>query len=114
MKKKGNDELDKEFESDDELYASYDAYKTLLEAGVPQKDALKRTGLTAQIVKDLEAEEDEEEIKGEFKDAWYSDEDDEDSNWEEKGNFEGEDIEDWDDSGGINDDYDDSDWDDRF
>jgi len=111
MKKKGTEDLDKEFESDDELYASYDAYKALLEAGVPQKDALKRTGLTAQIVKDLEAEEEDDEFKDEFKDAWYSDEDDEDSNWEEKG-IDG-DVEDWDETS-LNDDYDDSDWDDRF
>jgi hypothetical protein len=111
MKKKGTEDLDKEFESDDELYASYDAYKALLEAGVPQKDALKRTGLTPQIVKDLEAEEDADESKDEFKDAWYSDEDDDESNWEEKG-MDG-DVEDWDESN-LNEDYDDSDWDDRF
>lgn len=114
MKKKGKDDLEKDFESDDELYASYDAYKTLLDAGVSKTDALKRTGLTAQIVKDLEAEEAEEndEIKDEFKDVWYVSEDDEDDAvWKEEGLDDG--GGDWDDSD-TGDDFQDSDWDDKY
>ena len=113
MKKKGKDDLEKDFESDDELYASYDAYKTLLEAGVSKTDALKKTGLTPQIVKDLEAEEAEEndEIKDEFKDVWYVSEDDDDgeAEWKEDGIEE----DDWEDSGEAADDLD-SDWDDKY
>lgn len=114
MKKKGKDDLEKDFESDDELYASYDAYKTLLDAGVSKTDALKRTGLTAQIVKDLEAEEAEEndEIKDEFKDVWYVNEDeDEDAAWKDEGGINEDD--DWEDSD-AGDDFQDSDWDDKY
>ena len=114
MKKKGTDDLEKEFESDDELYASYDAYKTLLDAGVSKTDALKKTGLTPQIVKDLEAEEEEEEQDDDFKDSWYSEEDEEEADW--KGdNFDEDGVEDWNESGDVADDFEDSaDWDDRF
>ncbi|MBX9853278.1 MAG: hypothetical protein K2X86_16155 [Cytophagaceae bacterium] len=115
MKKKGTDDLEKDFESDDELYASYDAYKALLDAGVTKTDALKRTGLTAQIVKDLEAEEGEDEIKGEFKEVWYT-EDEEDS-WSEDGPSDLDDDMDWEDSGGGFSDDDEgggSDWDDKY
>jgi hypothetical protein len=114
MKKKGKDDQEKDFESDDELYASYDAYKTLLDAGVSKAEALKRTALTAQIVKDLEAEEAEEndEIKDEFKDVWYSSEDEDDAaEWKEDGPTVAGDEGDWDDAAGLSDDLD-SDWDD--
>ena len=43
--------------TDDELFASYDAFKALIDAGLSKDQALERTGLTAQIVKDFEAEE---------------------------------------------------------
>ena len=121
MKKKGTDNIEKDFESDDELYASYDAYKALLDAGLTKNDALKRTGLTAQIVKDLEAEEGDDEIKGEFKEVWYSDEE-EDNSWNEDGpTGDIDDDMDWDDSGNSSDDdFEDSgsggggDWDDKY
>jgi hypothetical protein len=110
MKKKGTDDLEKEFESDDELYASYDAYKALLDAGVAKTDALKRTGLTAQIVKDLEAEEEAEEK--EFEDSWYLE--DEEDEWKED-NFDGGDVEEWDDSDDIADDFEEpGEWDERY
>ena len=115
MKKKGKDDLEKDFESDDELYASYDAYKTLLDAGVSKTEALKRTGLTPQILKDLEAEDEEEnkDIKDEFKDVWYSSEDEEDTaEWkEDKAGISDED--DWEESSDLGDDLD-SDWDEKY
>jgi hypothetical protein len=113
MKKKGKDDLEKDFESDDELYASYDAYKTLLDAGVSKTEALKRTGLTPQILKDLEEEEGEEnnEIKDEFKDVWYSSEDEEEaSEWKEDGDGFSEE-EDWEDTSDAEED---SDWDEKY
>jgi len=94
-----------DFESDEELYASYDAYKALIEAGLSKPEALKKTGLTPQTLKDLEDEEDEDEdqdIKDEFsKEEWdtpeegeevddFSEEDweeedfDEDDEWEDE------------------------------
>ncbi|WP_037574928.1 hypothetical protein [Sporocytophaga myxococcoides] len=102
--------------SDDELYASFEAYKALLDAGLSKDQALSRTGLTAQIVKDLEDEEKtlEEEDEYDFKDEWEDSTDsddadfDDDSNWKEE-NFDEEGS--WDDedagsSGGG--------WDDRY
>ncbi len=56
--------------SDDQMYANYDAFKTLTDAGVSRAEALKRTGLTEQIVKDFELEEEENEFKDEFKEEW--------------------------------------------
>jgi hypothetical protein len=95
--------------SDDELYASFEAYKALLDAGLSKDQALSRTGLTAQIVKDLEDEEKalEEEDEYDFKDEWGAIDDDDadfddESNWREE-NFDEE--ESWDD---------DDAWDDRF
>lgn len=70
---------------DDQLYEDYEAYKALIEAGVSQKDALKKTGLTAQIVKDLEVELGEDEFKDEFKEVWGQDDDDfDEDNWKEE------------------------------
>jgi len=95
---KNNDD----FESDEELYASYDAYKALIEAGLSKPEALKRTGLTPQSLKDLEEEDEDSDIKDEFsKEEWdtpeegeevddFSEEDweeedfDEDDEWEDE------------------------------
>ncbi len=99
--------------SDDELYASFEAYKALLDAGLSKDQALSRTGLTAQIVKDLEDEEKtmEEEDEYDFKDEWENSDDDDadfddDSNWKEE-NFDEEGSWDDDDAGS-------SSWDDRY
>ncbi len=100
--------------SDDELYASFEAYKALLDAGLSKDQALSRTGLTAQIVKDLEDEEKtmEEEDEYDFKDEWENADDDDagfddDSNWKEE-NFDEEGSWDEDDAAGS------SGWDDRY
>ena len=87
--------------TDDELYASYEAYKALLEAGLAKDQALSRTGLTAQIVKDFQAEEDEMDLKSDFKEVW--DDEEEDGAWEESSEFGDEDS-DWQESG-TEDDY---------
>lgn len=87
--------------TDDELYASYEAYKALLEAGLAKDQALSRTGLTAQIVKDFQAEEDELDLKSDFKEVW-DDEGEEEGGWKESSEFE-EDS-DWEESG-AEDDY---------
>lgn len=99
--------------SDDELYASFEAYKALLDAGLSKDQALSRTGLTAQIVKDLEDEEKtmEEEDEYDFKDEWENADDDDagfddDSNWKEE-NFDEEGSWEDDDAGS-------SGWDDRY
>lgn len=107
----------KDFEAmdDDQLHENYEAYKALIEAGIAQKDALIKTGLTAQIVKDFEAEEEEDEFKDEFKEVWGSDDEDFDENdWNEEP-LEEEDS--WEDSDSLSDssydDYDDSSFDER-
>jgi hypothetical protein len=70
---------------DDQLYENYEAYKALVEAGVPKKDALKKTGLTAQILKDLEEEENEDDYKADFKEVWGQDDEDfDESEWSEE------------------------------
>jgi hypothetical protein len=56
--------------SDEGMYASFDAFKTLIDAGVTRAEALKRTGLTEQIVRDLELEEEEMSFKSEFEDRY--------------------------------------------
>jgi hypothetical protein len=95
------DELD-----DDQLYASFEAYKALLDAGLSKKEAIERTGLTPQIVKDLEAEEDELELKADFKEVWDEDGDEVDGAWDED-NLDEE--AEWGDSG----DFDEGGYDDR-
>jgi|SRR6478735_713074 len=75
--------------SDDELYSSYDAYKALLEAGVSKAEALERSGLTAEIVKDLQEEEEGDDFDSGFEDKWEtgSDEDDDSTggdDWKEE------------------------------
>lgn len=92
-----------DFESDDELYASYDAYKALIEAGLSKPEALKRAGLTPQVLKDLEegnedTEDEDDDLGEDFKDEWESDEEGESDDFTED-NWEEEDFEDgeWDD-----------------
>ena len=78
--------------TDDELYASYEAYKTLLDAGLTKEQALDRTGITPQIVKDFEDEEQEDEFKDEFKEEW--DEEDLKEGFDEDGDFANDDMDD--------------------
>ena len=86
--------------SDDELYASYEAYKALLDAGLSKPQALERSGITAEIVKDFEEEEEADDLSSGYEDKWdtSSDEDDEigGDSWKEED---------------LDDDFDDSDFD---
>lgn len=63
--------------TDDELHAGYEAYKTLIDAGLSKEEALDRTGLTPQIVKDFQDEEEQDDFKSEFKDEWDTEPDEE-------------------------------------
>ena len=91
--------------TDDELQASYEAYKALIEAGLTKDQALNRTGITAQIVKDFQAEEEEMDLKEDFKEVWDADEDEDDSVWKEDADFDTE--ADWSDEDDIIDERDD-------
>jgi hypothetical protein len=94
MKKQQED-----LESDDELYANYDAYKALIGTGVSPKEALKRTGLTAQSLKDLESEEEDEDLKEDFKEVYDEDEDSDltEGDWKEDDADFSEDDDAWED-----------------
>lgn len=96
--------------TDDELYASYEAYKALIDAGLSKDQALSRTGLTPQIVKDFEEEEEDMDIRSEFKEVWDEDGEYEEEDWEES------DVDDFDDNWSEDDydDYEDSSYDDRY
>jgi hypothetical protein len=98
--------------TDDELYASYEAFKALIDAGLSKEQALSRTGLTAQIVKDFETEEEGEDYKSEFEDSW-EDEEENEGNWkEEDDDFDANDDE-WSDDQ-YSDDYGSNNYDDRY
>ena len=82
--------------SDEGMYASYDAFKTLVDAGVSRPEALKRTGLTEQIVRDLELEEDEMSFRSDFEDKWdKGDLDDDSDDLDKWGDDEVGDDDDW-------------------
>ncbi len=82
--------------SDEGMYASYDAFKTLVDAGVSRPEALKRTGLTEQIVRDLELEEDEMSFRSDFEDKWdKGDLDDDSDDLDKWGDDELGDDDDW-------------------
>ena len=94
--------------TDDELSASYDAYKTLIDAGLTKEQALERTGLTAQIVKDFQVEEGDDDFKSDFEDSWDADDEDK---WKEEDDLVGGDEWEEDDlssSGYGSNDYDDT------
>ena len=93
--------------SDSALYASFDAFKTLVDAGLSRAEALERVGLSEQIIKDLEDEEASLEIQDEFVEVW-DDGDDYDDEFGE-GGFGDDDFGDDDDFGGGSGGYDDFD-----
>lgn len=83
---KGDMKKKSDIPNDDELNASYEAYKALIETGSTKAQALSRTGLTAQMVKDLEVDDaDEAEL-----------EDDEDEDEDDDLGYEEEATEEWD------------------
>lgn len=102
--------------TDDELYASYEAYKALIDAGLTKDQALSRTGLTAQIVRDFEAEEEDMDLKSDFKEVWDEDSDYDESEWNENDLEEDFDDDEWESSSEDYDEYggDSGSWDDRY
>ena len=59
--------MDDEFQlGGNPLYVSFDAFKTLVDAGISRKEALERTGLSEQSAKEMEDEEESEDFKGEL------------------------------------------------
>ena len=95
--------------NDDDLGASYEAFKALLGTGMTKAQALSRTGLTAQMVKDYEAdlvEGDDDDAEEEEDDMGYDEEATEE--WDAK--EEGDDFEDdskWEEEDVDSDSYDD-------
>lgn len=90
--------IDEDLEfSDENLYANFDAFKTLLDAGISRGEALKRTGLTEQIAKDLELEEEEMSFRSEFEEKYDKFEGDDDEfgtdKWGDDDDFGSEDDE---------------------
>lgn len=100
-----DDEL--EYNEDDDLYASYDAFKALMNAGLSRREAMERTGLDEETLQMLEQEEDVIDFKNDAKEVW---EDEENLGFDEKymssddygGGGDGGDDDDW--SGGGSDD----------
>ena len=75
-------DLKDDFELEDSaLYANFDAFKTLVDAGLSRAEALERVGLTAAELKELEDEEASLEFQDEFKDEVWEDGDDLDDEW---------------------------------
>lgn len=96
--KEPNEPLEDDLDfSDEGMYASYDAFKTLVDAGVSRPEALKRTGLTEQIVRDLELEEDEMSFRSDFEEKWDKGDlnDDDDDGFDKWNDDDGGDDDDW-------------------
>ncbi|MEY3417536.1 MAG: hypothetical protein RL060_1648 [Bacteroidota bacterium] len=55
---------------DSAQYVSFDAYKTLIDAGLSKAEAMERVGLSAEVIKELEEEEASLEIQDEFVEVW--------------------------------------------
>jgi len=69
---KNDDEL--EYNEEDDLYASYDAFKALMTAGLSRREALERTGLDEETLLMLEQEEDAIDFKSDAKEVWDDEE----------------------------------------
>jgi hypothetical protein len=63
-----------EYNEEDDLYASYDAYKALLNAGMSRREALERTGLDEETLQLLEQEDDVIDFKNDAKEVWDDEE----------------------------------------
>lgn len=72
---------DQEYNEDDDLYASYDAFKALMNAGLPRREAMERTGLDEETLQMLEQEEDFIDFKNDAKEVW---EDEQNMGFDEK------------------------------
>jgi hypothetical protein len=93
------DDLEGDLElGDSAKYVSFDAFKTLMDAGLSRAEARDRVGLSESVIRDLEDEEASLEIQDEFQEVW-DDGDDFDDDFGGEGNDEFED----DDQGGYDD-----------
>lgn len=73
------DEL--QYNEEDDLYASYDAFKALMNAGLTRREAMERTGLDEETLQMLEQEDDFIDFKNDAKEVW---EDEENMGFDEK------------------------------
>jgi hypothetical protein len=55
---------------DSAQYVSFDAFKTLVDAGLSRAEAMERVGLSEEVIKELEEEESSLEIQDEFVEVW--------------------------------------------
>ncbi len=76
-----NDGEQEEYSEEDDLYASYDAFKALMNAGLTRREAMERTGLDEETLQMLEQEEDIIDFKNDAKEVW---EDEENMAYDEK------------------------------
>jgi hypothetical protein len=69
-----NDGEKEEYNEEDDLYASYDAFKALMNAGLTRREAMERTGLDEETLQMLEQEEDIIDFKNDAKEVWDDEE----------------------------------------
>jgi hypothetical protein len=91
-----------EYSEEDDLYASYDAYKALLSAGLSRRESMERTGLDEETLQLLEQEDDVIDFKNDAKEVW---DDEENLAFDEKFSSSDDMIDDDDEFGGGGDDY---------
>ena len=91
-----------EYSEEDDLYASYDAYKALLSAGLSRREAMERTGLDEETLQLLEQEDDVIDFKNDAKEVW---DDEENLAFDEKFTSSDDMTDDDDELGGGGDDY---------
>ncbi|MBC7389795.1 MAG: hypothetical protein H7329_11325 [Opitutaceae bacterium] len=63
-----------EYSEEDDLYASYDAFKALLNAGLSRREAMERTGLDEETLQLMEQEDDVIDFKNDAKEVWDDEE----------------------------------------
>ena len=60
--------------SEEDLYASYDAFKALLSAGLSRREAMEKTGLDEETLQLMEQEDDVIDFKNDSKEVWDDEE----------------------------------------
>ena len=63
-----------EYSEDDDLYASYDAFKALINAGLSRREAMERTGMDEETLQLMEQEDDVIDFKNDAKEVWDDEE----------------------------------------
>jgi hypothetical protein len=69
-----NDDEMEGYSEEDDLYASYDAFKALMNAGLSRREAMERTGLDEETLQMLEQEDDVIDFKSDAKEVWDDEE----------------------------------------